>query len=144
MGPASNEPKDNMTAESPSTRGQRDKAEAQRRAASQGEEVLTVAPIQEMTGDELRARMEALKMEVGDSWLKVLAGQAKNATQVTGGVTKQEEDEEVRGPAGDDEVEEQPPPPPTVQVVPAKEGGGSNKKKNKKKKRKAAASARID
>lgn len=35
----------------------------------------------DLSGDALRARMEALKMEVGDSWLKVLAGQAKTQAQ---------------------------------------------------------------
>ena len=34
----------------------------------------------DLSPDELRARMEALKTEVGDSWLKVLAGQQQQAS----------------------------------------------------------------
>jgi hypothetical protein len=35
----------------------------------------------DLSPEELRARMEALKMEVGDSWLKVLAGQQQQQQQ---------------------------------------------------------------
>jgi len=146
--PVASEQLDNGMSSSPSNRHNSD---AQRRAPSQDEELSTAPQIQEMTGDELRARMEALKMEVGDSWLKVLAGQAKNATQVTSGTTKQEDEEDeddqqgaddkVLAPTSQDEMEG---PPVTVQVVSSKDGGGGNKKKKNRKKKKVAASARID
>jgi hypothetical protein len=89
------------------------------------------------TGEDLRAKMEALKLEVGDSWLKVLTGQAKNASQIAG--NGDVERNASTSPRNGIEDEEQPSMPSTavVQIVPSGKG-------KKKKKKKAAASAQIE
>lgn len=115
------------------------KKETQRRTASSDEAIR--AP--EQTGEELRAKIEALKLEVGDSWLKVLTGQAKDASQSTGnGDATATAVTLTTGHGRKDEGRPiiPPPPPPSssavvVQVV-------SNGKGRRKKK--AAASARIE